>query len=90
MNYWYKGFDLIIDICICGKPAGDHNGATAACPDTKTVWSATNFFTLHIRDGKKVAGSSSMVKVAKSSTKKYIDECPCGIHPSKCDYHKEV
>lgn len=25
---------------------------------------------------------------ASTSTKKYENVCPCGIHPSQCDYHR--
>lgn len=35
------------------------------------------------------ARSKLTVKVNNESKKKtYTDECPCGLHPSQCDYHR--
>lgn len=28
------------------------------------------------------------VKVKMGLSRKYVDVCPCGIHPSWCDYHQ--
>jgi hypothetical protein len=33
-----------------------------------------------------IAKLKSRIKIR--SNKKYSNECPCGIHPSDCEYHK--
>ena len=57
---------------------------------TKGAWAVKEFPGYYFMEDFLIPLSDVSVRYTlKNSKKKYTGDCPCGIHHSQCDYHKD-
>jgi hypothetical protein len=68
------------EVCVrCGHNWGFHHGIRCQPNKSTTFMPAYSMPTWVVGDKKSRIAPSKKV---------YKEECPCGIHPSQCEYHK--